>query len=451
MPHRSPGVVPPFEIAGQPAAEPALPIIGVVLDTFPAISETFIFREIGQLVQDGVPLALASIHRPASLLHSEAAPLAARVAYRPSPLDPAFWRRALPEMRSHRFWKPAILVILEALRASPGKRLAALAPLWHLLPTAAWMAAGFRQCGVKHVHSHFLGYPALVGRLAAGMMGVTSSISIHGSDLHRPSPFAAGNVRHSQFVLTCTGESQRALLTQFHDLPGLRAYRVYHGLDLQRFPLRIPERLEALQRPGARLRIVCVARLAKKKGIDILIRACSLLRRSAVPFHCDILGDGPEREGLENLIGQLNLDEQVIIHGARSQDEVLEIYRQASVMALPCRVAPDGDRDGIPNVLVEAMASGLPVVSTPIGSISELVTEGVTGRLTQPESPQALANALAAILADPEPAFQMAVTARQRVEREFDLRADPVRMVFVRELADIERAQEHDGQEGNLG
>ncbi|HET6384441.1 MAG TPA: glycosyltransferase family 4 protein [Armatimonadota bacterium] len=398
----------------------ALPHIGYLLDRFPAVSETFILREIERLRAEGSRISVAALHRPIEV-RPEWQDLVRSTHYRPSPWRLEFWQTAGPNLLRPLFWREAIRAIREGM-GHPELR-----TLRSLLPSAAWAAGLFRNAGVRHVHSHFLGAPALVGRVAARLLGVTFSITVHGSDLRRLDPFYAGNVSAAQFVLTCTAESARLVSSRFA-ISDEHIHLVYHTLDLERFAPGSPGNTG----PPA---LLFIGRLVPKKGIDALIRACARLRDRGVAFECEILGDGPDRTALENLIRNLALEDRVFMRGACDEVGALAAYRRAALFVLPCRVAADGDQDGLPNVLVEALACGVPVVTTPVGAITELISHGETGRLVPPDDPESLADEIGRLLNRPEERRSLARVGRDRVERQFNRSADPLMKILQEELA----------------
>jgi colanic acid/amylovoran biosynthesis glycosyltransferase len=192
-----------------------------------------------------------------------------------------------------------------------------------------------------------------------------------------------------------------------------RVHRIYNGLDLDQFPYESPE-----HRPA---RIVTVGRLVEKKGVADLVEACAVLHGRAVAFHCDIVGTGPLEPELRDLIRRLGLEERVRLLGPRPRSEVIAHVRRAAVFA-------DGDRDGLPTVLVEAMALGTPCVSTDVTGIPELLRPDDGGLIVPQHDPRALATALERLLADPALRVRLATRARRRVEAEFDIRRTTARL-----------------------
>ncbi len=174
--------------------------------------------------------------------------------------------------------------------------------------------------------------------------------------------------------------------------------------------------------------ILAVGRLVEKKGLNYLVEACTLLRERGIPFRCLLVGGGPLRDHLRAQIAALGLAGSVSLLGARTQEDLVDIYRQATLLALPCVVLENGDRDGIPNVLVEAMGMGLPVVSTRISGIPELVDHGRNGLLVPPRDAAALAEAMAALLADPAQRQRLQAEAHRTITSRFDLAQNAARL-----------------------
>ncbi|MGL5009611.1 MAG: glycosyltransferase, partial [Paracoccaceae bacterium] len=191
-----------------------------------------------------------------------------------------------------------------------------------------------------------------------------------------------------------------------------RIHRLYNGIDLTLFtPTEAPV-------PG---RILAVGRLVEKKGFGVLVDACAILRDRGVGFDCRIIGDGPLQEALAAQIGTLGLAAKVRLVGQMPQERLAGELGTAAVATLPCVVTPDGDRDGLPTVLLEAMGMAIPVVTTTVTGGPDIVAHGETGLLCPPNDPAALADALATLLADPFRARAMGAAARLRAERLFDL------------------------------
>jgi glycosyltransferase involved in cell wall biosynthesis len=244
------------------------------------------------------------------------------------------------------------------------------------------------------VHAHFAHDPALVALLARRLTGSTFSFTAHARDLYQiPVAALRGRLREASAVVTCCRANLEHIVGVAGGI-GPPVELIYHGVDLERFrPAGVrPERPVPL--------VVSVGRLVEKKGFDDLLRALALLVERGVEFGCEIYGDGPCRDRLEALRDTLGLGEVVRFLGQRTQVELLRVYREADVFALTPRLTEDGDRDGVPNVLVEAMACGIPVVSTAVGGVAELVDHGHDGLLATAGDSAAIAAHLTTLLGD---------------------------------------------------
>jgi colanic acid/amylovoran biosynthesis glycosyltransferase len=204
-------------------------------------------------------------------------------------------------------------------------------------------------------------------------------------------------------------------------LGGRYLVRIYNGLDLDRFA---PNGKAPDQPPL----VLAVGRLVEKKGFDVLVGACELLRRDGVRFRCLIVGKGELADELQGMISALDLERHVELAGPLPRESLLDLFRRASVVAAPCVVGGDGNRDGLPTVLTEAMALKVPVVATPVTGIPELVEDDRTGLIVPERDPAALAAAVRRLLEDTDAARRLAEAGRERVERDFDLHVNVGRL-----------------------
>lgn len=365
-----------------------------VLKRYPRLSETFVVRELLGLEAAGVRLGVDALLAPeAGAQHADVQRVAAPVRHLPRRAE---W--SWPMVSAH--------LRVAARRPITWARLAVRARRrggWRRFAQAGMVAQRVQGEGFQHVHAHFATAAAEVARDAAALAGVTFSVTAHAKDIFHEENAGrlAERVDGAAAVVTVSGYNVRHLARV---LPGTPVRYVPNGLPVP--PPLVP------RSDGP---VLCVARLVPKKGIDTLIRAMALLPDERL----EIVGDGACRLELEALARSLGLGERVRFHGALASDAVYAAYARCAVVALPCRIDPDGDRDGMPTVLVEAMARSLPVVSTDVVGIDELVDDGRTGLLVPPDEPAALAGALRRVLADPASAALMGVRARHRVIGEF--------------------------------
>jgi glycosyltransferase involved in cell wall biosynthesis len=416
------------------ATPPDAPI-GYVLKGYPRISELFIASEIYRLEQLGLPLQIYVL-KPADerTTHPVVDRISAPVSY--APATDSLSRSGLPSWlyrNGGAFVAPMLRQALrhpvrmlrtvshaarQSWRARRGARPRKIYVKEFL--QACWLADTVRRGGgVRRLHAHFAHGTTTVTWLAATLLDVPFSFTGHAKDLYleslNPAGLLARKMKAATAVVTCTGANVDHLRSLAPDVPVTLAY---HGLNAE-FSSLIAQAPPATE--PVRARLVSVGRLVRKKGFDVLIEAVALLRDRNVHLDVVIAGEeGSEANAVRRLVSSLGLDASVTFLGPLSQARLLGEYRRSTLFALACRVGDDGDRDGIPNVLVEAMAAGLPVVSTTISGIPELVTDEETGLLVPPEDPHALADAIGRLAADAALRQRLATAAEKRVAEDFD-------------------------------
>lgn len=410
--------------------------IAYLVKTFPRLSETFILNEILGLEKLGLKLHIYALRRPGQeAVHPKVAEVKAPVTYVPG-VD--LWK------------KPAEAARMAAAHAA----MAALRPdgyrgAWRLhkqqagarlkdFLQAGYLAAEMQRWGETHLHAHFANLPASVAEGASRMSGVPFSFTAHAKDIYLTGEDELRRkIDHAQFVMTCTGYNAEFLRGLGGDAP---VHLAYHGVDVSLFRAAGESEGAEAETPL----ILSVGRFCEKKGFPTLIEACRLLRDRGRRFECRIVGYGPMEQELRRQIAEAGLEATVTLPGQKRQTEVAELYRQARMFVLPCQVNEDGDRDGIPNVLLEAMASGLPVVSTPVSGITELIEAGVNGLLAKERDAESLAGAMEWLLSEKEMGRRMGRRGRETVLSRFELEASARRVhgILAREGAWSEEAAE---------
>ncbi len=380
--------------------------LGVLVKIYPKLSETFILEEILGLERMGLSLRLYSL-APATdaVVH----PAVARVRA-PWVQVPAPGRAALGGFvaRHARLLFDAPLRYLAALAAALARGRRGL----HDFVRAGWLAGQLREDGVEHLHSHFISTPADVAELCARLAALPYSISAHAKDIYLSAPAdLRRKLQSARFTVSCTDFNCQTLLGIAPQAP---VYRMYHGVDHTLFH---PKQRGAPQDVPL---ILSVGRLREKKGLDTLIDACALLHERGQAFACEIVGYGEEQARLQAHIDRRGLAGQVRLLGKLAREQVIARYARAAVYVQPSRIAADGDRDGIPNVLLEAMAMGLPVVASRVSGIPELVGDLHNGLLVEPDAPELLAAAIARLLAEPALCTGLGCRARETVTESFD-------------------------------
>lgn len=389
----------------------------VLLKGYPRLSETFIAQELLGLEKEGLELELISMRRPTDKkrhpVHDE---IAASVSYLPEYLheEPMRVLRALWACHQKPGFSKALRQFFHDLRhdmtRNRFRRFGQAAVLAH-----EWPADG------GWLHVHFIHTPASVAVYTHLITDIPWTISAHAKDIWTSSDRDLSNKLNSaRWTVTCTASGFRHLQNLAAD-PS-RVHLSYHGLDLTRFPHFEGPRA---QRDGSDaadpVRVLSVGRAVKKKGIDILLRALAALPTS-LHWHFTHIGGGDELARLKPLADELGISDRVVWTGAMDQKQVLDHYRQADLFALACRITSDGDRDGLPNVLVEAASQNLTCISTNISGIPEFFVDGENGLLTVPDDPSAFSQALAKVITDPALRMRLGRAAEQRVRTSFDHR-----------------------------
>lgn len=395
------------------------PKIAYLIKCFPRLSETFILHEVLELERQGLRLCIFSLLKPAGNVNQAAREVGARVTYFPRGF-PLGWLILMSAAPRRLFEKPGLFfrVCLGALI-----RFHHIATPRHIL-YAAYLAEQLEQEGITHLHAHYANTPATVALLAHQFTGIPFSFTAHAKDIYLSrKETLAYKMKQARLVVTCTGYNRQYLSSLVGEPSTVTIHRIYHGLDLRAFP----EPTTATW-PPAPPHILSVARLVEKKGLVYLLQACRQLLDEGYDVSCRIIGEGPLRARLEQQIQGLALTGRVELCGAEPHERVVEEYRQATLFALPCVVAENGDRDGIPNVLVESLYMGVPVVSTPVSGIPELIQSERNGLLVPPRDSAALAGAIAQLLDSPPQCRHLAAAGRETVLAHFDMSANVQRL-----------------------
>jgi glycosyltransferase involved in cell wall biosynthesis len=381
-----------------------------VLRSFPRLTETFVAREVAELVRRGEPLEIWSLRPPDAAEPQLAAAAPALPVRRLAPHGPlgALTLAAAAVRRLVTRPRRAGPALAWALRWSWRER-----DPRHLLafPYAAWLAP--RLGPDAHVHAHFANTPATVALLAAWLSGARWSFTGHARDLWAvTSPaFLSDKARRARFVAVGTEYGARLVREAVGDERPARVLVVRTGLEPRPSPPCRPE-------PGL---VVATGRLVAKKGLDDLLRAIALLRAEGVEARCEIIGGGPEEPALRRLVEHHGLGAAVRLRGPQPLEEVQRALTRASVFALPCRDGDRGDTDNLPLAIIEALQAGVPVVATPVAGIPEAVVDGHSGLLVPPRDPSALAEAVGRVLRDTRLQERLAAGGREVVARDYDL------------------------------
>ncbi len=405
-----------------------------IIGTYPLLTTTFIDREIRNLRREGVDLHVLAVRKPSpgTPLSSEQLRLQQGVQYM-LPLNPfaVLLAHAYFALRRPAAFFGALFYLLT--RPHPG-----LAARWKTLlhfGQGVYAAYLLRKRKITELHAHFLDRAATIALVAGRLLGAPYSLSIHaGADIYVHPVLIREKLANARHAVTCTAYNKHHLETLLQqDLSG-KITCIPHGLD--RSSYNPPERP-----PDGKNLILTVGQLAERKGFKYLIEACAVLRDRGLAFECQIVGGGPQRPQLEEMIARLRLTGQVSLTGPLPHEEVLQKYRQAALFVMPCIQTAEGDVDGIPNVLLEAMAMRVPVISTEISAVPELIKPGWNGLLVPPNDADALAEAVLRLLNEPELRENLARRGRETVLAEYDIEAN-VRRFFNTLWANGKRMEE---------
>ncbi len=400
--------------------------LGYLYSRYPVISQTFCDAEMLELEQRGIELVIGSVYPPlTSLRHEYISRLSAPIHYAP----PQEILRILERnAKTTRKW-PRDLVEQHEGRYGP------MAKAEQRARNALYFAGFFARSRVDHVHVHFANRAAHTAVFLKEISGIPFSVTAHGQDFMKDlgsDDLLREICAAAEFVAAETDYS-RDLLRQRCPNSAAKIQRVYNGIDLERFPA--PRSCNGDRIP----RIVSVGRLVPFKGFDDLIDACAELARRRIDFVCDIIGDGPLRETLQAKIEQLDLSSRVNLLGSLSQGAVLEKLQAADIFALASTTDAEGATDVFPTVILEAMASARPVVSTRLAGIPELVVDGQTGMLAPPGDSVALAHALEQLLRDPELRLRFGHSGRARIEQDFRIEQTVAPLINLFENGQFQR------------
>jgi len=425
--------------------------VAYVLERFPSLTETFVAEEIRNLQSLGVTVRLFSLLSPRTrLVHPVSAALVPQVHYAPEIYAPSLW------------WAQ-----LHFLFSMPGKYLRAL---WDLLSQPApvanfvlkrvvmflkgvWVARRLEGSSAQLVHTHFAWLSAAACMVIGRLLDLPFTVTAHAFDIYSPkSDLLPLTTRMADRVVTISDYNREAVLARSVGLHPQRVQVIRCGIDVDHFQSRTPKRgsrstlpqahpgktagcssEEAVARTQTRsagkvFRITSVGSLIEKKGHEYLVRACSEAKAQGLDLECIIVGEGELRPRLQALIQELNLDGRVILAGGQAQTWVRDRLDQSDIFVLACVVDETGERDGIPVAMMEALAMEVPVISTLVGGIPELIRHEETGLLVPQRDPLALAEAIGRLARDEPLRWKLAKNGRALVDREYDIRKNAGRV-----------------------
>jgi glycosyltransferase involved in cell wall biosynthesis len=380
----------------------------ILCSQFPETHETFIVRELLALRAAGFPFKIYSLKQCRDrVVQKSAVALKAETVYVTE--GAGFYGKAISEIIRHPGSSLSSFALCLRMHWRDGVGLLKALAVWFLVLSAA---EEMRRDGVRHVHAHWATMPATGAMVLARALNVTFSFTAHAWDIFVRNPSLAHKVRAAKGVLTCT-QYNRDFLRCVCPEADQKIHLSYHGVQVEKLG-RIGRSAE-----GGMPVFLTVGRLVEQKGFAYLIEACRLLKQKGLALKLVMVGNGPLAKSLKAQIDKAGLAGAIDMIDTMPQEELFGLYAKAYAFVLPCVVAANQDRDGIPNVLLEAMAAGMPVISTTISGVPEAVRHGENGILVAEKNAEELAGAMADLLSNPERARILGEAAKRSVHEKF--------------------------------
>ncbi len=375
--------------------------LGYLFERFPSFAQTFCYREVAEMRRQGADVSVFSIRHPTDEPAQDwDADLVGKVCYLPAEAE--LIKEVDRRIRLKQLPDAAVRAIHEWDRR----------PDFLRLHQAAYVGLRLQEAGIRRLHAHFAGMAARTAYWVKQFFGIEFSLTVHANDIFAPRDFEIGlaNLFDAAALIVTVSDFAVSLLQEKFPKNAAKFHRVYNGIDVDQFTRAKFAREIPL--------IISVGRLIEKKGFSDLVAACSQLPRE---FRCEIIGEGPLEELLRAQIRDSGLEDFVRLTGPLMQREIIARLAEANVFALPCAMTRDGDMDNLPTVIMEAMAAGLPVVSTPLAGIPEMIQTGVNGELVPAGDVAQLAKAIDSFLADRNRAQEFGRRGRELAARKFSL------------------------------
>lgn len=403
--------------AAEPAPDPQVrTAIAVVMTYFPRIEETYILREINELERHGQPVVVVPIVRESPpIVHEQAKPWLQRAVFTP------FLSRAIVASNVRSFIREPrrYLRLLGTLIGGTIWRPSTLVRSLSIVPKAVHLAEVLKEKGVRHVHSHFATHASTLAYAIASVSDITFSFTVHGPDIFVHRMLLRKKLEKARFV-RAVSTFNKAFLS------GLYPHETEGKIEVVRTGVNPDVYEEAARRssrvPHVRPQLLSISPLTARTGFGFLIDACARLIKDGVELDCRIVGDGPLRRTAEQWIAQRGLTDHVRILGNLPQHEVARLMGETDIFVLPSIIASDGQMDGIPVSLMEAMAAGKPVVASALSGIPELVRHDISGLLVDAAHPQRIADAIRRLIEDPALRERLGAAAKSVVRERFDVR-----------------------------
>jgi colanic acid/amylovoran biosynthesis glycosyltransferase len=389
--------------------------VAYIVSGFPTLYETFVLYDMQVMEELGVAVDLYPLRRMyPRVSHPEARRWEEVAHFQPYlswEILRAQWRAIRRDPRAYfQLWAE----ILRGTWGSANYFLGAVA----IFAKAVLFAEKMKSDGVAHVHAHFANHPAVAALIIHRLTAIPFSFTARGSDVLLDRHMLKEKLGAAEFALAVSSDLKRVMVSAGGPCTREKIHVIRGGVDVERLSPR------SNRRPGGALRILCVARFEEVKGHTYLVEACRILRQRSVPFECRMIGEGPLAQSIATQVTEAGLASEMQFLGPRSYQEVIDELAAADILVLPTAPTAAGDREGMPTVLQEAMACGLPVVSSLVEGIAELVDDDLTGILVLPRNSAALADALQRLNSDASLRQRMGRAGREKIAKKFSLKAN---------------------------
>lgn len=382
--------------------------IGYILRKFPVLSETFILNEILELEAQGHEVEIFSIEKPNDpRFHKNLHLLKSQVTYVSDKFG-SLWEQRQKAIKNYpKGSRKAFLYALKQFNYDLAFRYL----------QSCFIVNEAKKRGISHFHAHFATRATTVAFLASMISGIPYSFTAHAVDIFKESlskKALQSKIENAAFVVTVS-DYNKQYLSDISSASANKMIKVNNGIDLEMFR-------EASNRAHSPFTFLSVGRFVEKKGHKVLVDACEILRRDGVDFRCVMIGKGNLEPAITKAIAEKKLGDCVSLLGPKTQDEVLEQYRQSHVYVLPCTTGSDGNRDGLPVAIVEALACGIPVITTPMTGNPEVVKHRHNGLMVPFDNPKETAEAMRLLIEDRDLYASLRSNARKSIVDSFDIK-----------------------------
>lgn len=395
-----------------------------VLDKFPNLTETFILNEIDELRQKNIKFKICAVSLGQSCFEHSAIKNHLDIEY----LCKDFLLKSiLTQFYFVASFKSSYFVILFDIlfkRRIPFFRKPNELKAFFI---SIYFLSRLKYLKIRHIHAHFINFPSTIALYMSLLSGISFSCTAHASDIYKGDiSDIVYKIKKSKFIVTCTLSNKSYLSGLCSSFYHNKIFHIYHGINSNLWPMRNFTSVNV-----ADFHVLAVARMVEKKGLKFLLEAIAILKDKGVGLRCFIVGDGPLMRDLQHLVSQKNLKNVVTFYGALPYWEVKKIYAISDFFVLPSVISADGDQDGLPNVLLEAMALGIPIITTPVSAIPELVINKFTGLLVDPNDPVGIANALLELRDNPLLCKMLVKNGRQLIKLNFCIERSIERLIHL--------------------